>query len=75
MRILQVASYFPPAYAFGGPVKAAYQISRELVKRGHEVVVYTTDAKDFDLRLEMDSSDIIDGIKSTSIQKSFLNTC
>ena len=63
MRILQVVSYFPPAYAFGGPVKAAYQISRELVKRGHEVVVYTTDAKDFDSRLEMNSSDIIDGIK------------
>jgi|YelNatPaOPRAMG01_1025707.scaffolds.fasta_scaffold31204_2 glycosyltransferase involved in cell wall biosynthesis len=63
MRILQVIPYFPPAYAFGGPVKAAYQISRELVKRGHEVVVYTTDAKDFGSRLKIDSSDTIDGIK------------
>jgi len=63
MKILQVVPYFPPAYAFGGPVKVAYQISSELVKRGHEVVVYTTDAKDFDSRLEMgSSSNIIKGI-------------
>jgi glycosyltransferase involved in cell wall biosynthesis len=63
MRILQVVPYFPPAYAFGGPVKAVYLISRELIKRGHEVVVYTTDAKDFGSRLEIDSSNTIDGIK------------
>jgi glycosyltransferase involved in cell wall biosynthesis len=63
MRILQVTPYFPPAYAFGGPVKAAYQISRELIKRGHEVVVYTTDAKDFSSRLEIDSSNTIKGMK------------
>jgi len=63
MKILQVCPYFPPAYAFGGPVKVSYQISKELVKRGHEVVVYTTDAKDFDPRLERDSSNTIDGIK------------
>ncbi|MHA1833728.1 MAG: glycosyltransferase [Candidatus Baldrarchaeia archaeon] len=63
MRILQVVSYFPPAYAFGGPVKAAYQISRELIKRGHKVVVYTTDAKDLDSRLEMNFNNIVEGIK------------
>jgi len=63
MKILQVTPYFPPAYAFGGPVKIAYQISRELIKRGHEVVVYTTDAKDFDSRLETDSSNTIEGMK------------
>jgi len=63
MKILQVTPYFPPAYAFGGPVKAAYQISRELIKRGHEVVVYTTNAKDFGSRLETDSSNIIEGMR------------
>jgi glycosyltransferase involved in cell wall biosynthesis len=64
MRILQVIPYFPPAYAFGGPVKAAYQISRELAKRGHEVVVYTTDAKDFSSRLEeTDFSNAVEGLK------------
>jgi glycosyltransferase involved in cell wall biosynthesis len=63
MKILQVVPYFPPAYAFGGPVKATYQISRELIKRGHEVVVYTTDAKNFNSRLEIDSSNTDEGIK------------
>jgi hypothetical protein len=33
MKILQVVPYFPPAYAFGGPVKATYQISKELIER------------------------------------------
>ena len=51
MRILQVIPYFPPAYAFGGPVQVAYQISKELAKRGHEITVYTTDAKNLDSRL------------------------
>jgi len=60
MRILQVVPYFLPAYAFGGPVKVAYQISKELTKRGHEVVVYTTDAKDPDSRLNVESVRNID---------------
>jgi len=63
MKILQVTPYFPPAYAFGGPVKATYQISRELIKRGHEVVVYTTDAKDFNSGLEIDPSNTTEGMK------------
>ncbi|MEM2642427.1 MAG: glycosyltransferase [Thermoproteota archaeon] len=63
MKILQAVPYFPPAYAFGGPVKVAYQISRELVKRGHEVVVYTSDAKDFNSRMGVDSVDEFDGVK------------
>jgi glycosyltransferase involved in cell wall biosynthesis len=46
MRILHVISYFPPAYAFGGGPRVAYLLARELAKRGHEVTVYTTDAKD-----------------------------
>lgn len=46
MKILQVMPYFPPACAFGGPVKVAYQVSSELLKRMHEVVVWTSDAKD-----------------------------
>ena len=58
MKILQVIPYFPPAYAFGGPVKVVYEVSRELIRRGHEIVVYTTDAKDFNSRLEIDSSNV-----------------
>jgi glycosyltransferase involved in cell wall biosynthesis len=64
MKILQVIPYFYPAYAFGGPVRVAFQVSKELAKRGHEVVVYTTDAKDWDSRLNTESVEIVDGIKT-----------
>lgn len=43
MRILQVTPYFTPM--FGGSSEAAYQLSKELVKRGHHVTVYTSDCK------------------------------
>ena len=63
MKILQVIPYFHPAYAFGGPVKVAYQIARELVKRKHEVVIYTSDAKDLSSRLSSDPVEVVDGIR------------
>ena len=63
MRILQVIPYFPPAYAFGGPVKAAYLISRELAKKGHDVTVYTTDVGDFNSRLKVSSYEVIEKVK------------
>ena len=44
MKILQVIPYFYPAWSLGGPVRCAYHISRELVKKGHEVTVLTTNA-------------------------------
>lgn len=63
MNILQVVPYFFPAYAFGGPAKVTYQIARELVKRKHNVSVYTSDAKDLDSRLITDSAHkVTDGI-------------
>ncbi len=63
MKILQVVPYFPPAYAFGGPAKVAYQISRELSRRGHKVVVYTSDARDSGSRLAVEPNSIIDGVR------------
>jgi len=63
MRILQVVPYFPPAYVFGGPVNVSYQISKELVKRGHEVVVYTTDAENLNSRLNIKPMKVVDGIR------------
>jgi glycosyltransferase involved in cell wall biosynthesis len=52
LKILQVISSFPPAYAYGGPLQAAYGMSRELVRRGHEVSVFTTDVYDAHSRLK-----------------------
>ena len=46
MKILHVVTSFPPAHAFGGAPHAAYLLARELARRGHEITIYTTDAKD-----------------------------
>jgi len=42
MRILQVIHYFSPLHG-GGSINAAYNLSKHLVERGHEVTMYTTD--------------------------------
>ena len=63
MKILQVIPYFIPAYAFGGPVTVSFQITKELVKRGHKVVVYTSDVKDPDTRLTAEAVKVIEGVQ------------
>jgi len=44
VNILQVTPYFAPAWAYGGPVRACYEVCTELARRGHKVTVYTTDS-------------------------------
>jgi len=64
MKILQVVNAFPPAWGTGGPAKVVYEISKELVKRGHEVTVYTTDVYTPDSRFKSDENPIwMDGIE------------
>lgn len=46
MDILQVTPYFAPAWAYGGPPRVVYDLSRHLVQSGHSVTVLTTDALD-----------------------------
>lgn len=41
MRILEISPVFPPSV--GGLEKCVYEIAKGLARRGHEVVVYTTD--------------------------------
>ena len=43
MKILQVTPFFSPL--MGGAAEVPYQVSKELVKRGHQVTVYTSDYK------------------------------
>ncbi|PWR71769.1 glycosyltransferase [Methanospirillum stamsii] len=63
MKILQVISSFPPAYSYGGAPKVAFDMSKELVKNGHEVTVFTTDAYNSSSRLEITTNpEIMDGI-------------
>ena len=64
MKILQVIPYFVPAYSYGGPVKVCFDISKELVKRGHNATVVTTDALDnknrvIKLREKIDGVEIV----------------
>ena len=44
MKILQVIPYFYPAWAYGGSVRVAYELSKELINIVHDVTIYTTDA-------------------------------
>ena len=41
----------------------AHQVSRELVKKKHEVVVYTSNARDFVSRLRIASDNNVNGVK------------
>jgi len=43
LNILFVIPYFVPAYRFGGPVRGSYEVAKRLIKKGHNVTVYTTD--------------------------------
>ena len=60
MKILQVYQIFNPTVA-SGAAKVMYDISKELVKRGHRVVVCASDMKDKYTRGKCDHK-IIDGI-------------
>jgi glycosyltransferase involved in cell wall biosynthesis len=54
---------FYPAAAWGGPVKIVHQISKELVKRGHEVTVCCTNLLDKRSKIQPGTfSSYIDGI-------------
>lgn len=64
MKVLQLLTSFPPAYAYGGPVASSYNISKNLVKRGHDVSVFTTDVYNSESRLTgYDDPEIRDGIR------------
>jgi glycosyltransferase involved in cell wall biosynthesis len=43
MKIAQVISTPPLAWATGGSARVVYDLSRELVNRGHEITIITTD--------------------------------
>ncbi len=63
MKILQITNFFKPSWDTGGVARSAYEISRELVDRGHEVTVYTTDGKN---RIDVRNATVqnVDGIQT-----------
>jgi glycosyltransferase involved in cell wall biosynthesis len=62
MRILVVCPYFYPAISFGGVTQTSYNLSCELAKLNHEVIVYTSDAMSMTSRLRVPKVVSIDGI-------------
>ncbi len=62
MRILHIIPYFYPAWAYGGTCRAAWELSRALVRKGHEVVVFTTDALDSNNRATP-QFEVVDGVE------------
>jgi glycosyltransferase involved in cell wall biosynthesis len=63
MKILHIVNAYPPAWETGGPARIVYDISKELVKRGHIVTVYTTDILNSKSRLKNTKNPVcIDGV-------------
>jgi glycosyltransferase involved in cell wall biosynthesis len=62
MKILQVIPYFYPAWSYGGPPRSTYGLCKELVKRGHKVTVFTTDALDRNNRIK-ETRETVGGIE------------
>jgi glycosyltransferase involved in cell wall biosynthesis len=51
LRILHVVPYYGEVWAYGGIPRLATTLTRELARRGHQVTVCTTDARDGARRL------------------------
>jgi glycosyltransferase involved in cell wall biosynthesis len=62
LDILEVVPYWAPAWAYGGPPKVMSEEARELVRRGHHVRAFTTDALDEHHRVEGPLVAVEDGV-------------
>lgn len=62
LKILQVISTPPFAWATGGCARVVYDFSKELARKGHDVTILTTDLYKPDQRYPK-KSEIIDGVK------------
>jgi glycosyltransferase involved in cell wall biosynthesis len=62
MKILQVTPAFVPS-EFGGIKIQSYYLSRELVKRGHDVTVFTSNARNSRANLDRQGRYDVEGIK------------
>lgn len=72
MKILHIVPSYLPAHSFGGPVKAVHELCRELVRKGLDISVFTTNISlegnpDIPLNTPRD----IDGVKVTYYPATF----
>lgn len=73
MRILQVSNFFKPLWETGGVTKVNYEISKNLVQRGHDVTVYTTDGYKPNFKIQKNQPLEVDGIKVYYFKNLFKN--
>lgn len=62
LNILQITPYYAPAWAYGGSVRVAAELSVRLAARGHIVTVLTTDALDAERRAAP-AEEMLDGVR------------
>lgn len=63
-RILQVVPTYYPAVRYGGPIRSVHGLASALVRRGHEVHVYTTNMDGpGDLDVRTDAPVDLDGVR------------
>src|SRR5262245_66639746 len=62
MQLIYGIPYFAPAWGYGGPPRLAYDMARQMVRRGHRVRVLTTDALDGLARAHPER-EVLDGIE------------
>jgi glycosyltransferase involved in cell wall biosynthesis len=64
VRILHVVPTYLPATRYGGPIYAVHGLCRALVKRGHEVSVFTTNVDGSgESAVPLDTSVALDGVQ------------
>lgn len=73
IRVLFVASYYKPAYIYGGPARSIPTLCEGLVQAGAEVVVFTTNANGhLNLDVPTDRPIEVDGVLVNYFQRSHL---
>ncbi|MGV8108426.1 glycosyltransferase [Methanospirillum sp.] len=63
MNILQISHAYIPCRQSGGVVKVVYELSKELIKRGHHVTVITTDGCTQRLEVKKNCEVDVEGVK------------
>jgi glycosyltransferase involved in cell wall biosynthesis len=64
LRILYTVHGYKPAYRLGGPIISVSAVAERLVRRGHQVVVFTSDSNaDQDLDVPLNQPVDVDGVE------------
>jgi glycosyltransferase involved in cell wall biosynthesis len=72
VKILHVVPTYLPARRYGGPIVAVHGLCRALVRRGHDVTVFTTNVDgDSQSDVPLDRDVVLDGVRVRYFESSF----